>query len=193
MEDEWTQLSVQGCLFRLPTKMVKSTDWILAKILTSEIPWAKTSDGQIYVDVDPTSFRLILGILSGIVSLSSGDADTLCGTDLTLLKATSRYLMLDKVTERVKGILTGHVEAIHEKDQEIAALKEKAEKLHDIESSFADVPIKVYECQAYRTHRSFNQCGCKSIFFGPISLQGTKSFVKIAAMTLHGCTHRSSV
>ena len=187
-EDEWVLLSVQGCLFRLRKETVLNTDWILSKMLTSEVPWTKTGDGQWYVDVDPTSFRIILSILNGVVDLTGGDGDKLSDVDLLLLQATARYLMLDSVVQTAETVKTGHTKAVSEMQEEIVALKEKVTTLEQIEAeeivalkkkaktleriktALENRPTKVYECRAYRTHRSRNQCGCKTLVFGPLVL-----------------------
>lgn len=52
-EDKTVGLSVQGQYFIVKTSMIESHDWILSKILSSDIPWERTSDnGQIYLDVE---------------------------------------------------------------------------------------------------------------------------------------------
>jgi len=133
-EDEWVLLSVQGCLFRLRKETVLNTDWILSKKLTSDVPWTKTGDGQWYVDVDPTSFRIILSILSGVVDLTGGNGDKISDVNLLLLQATARYLMLDGVVQIVETVKSGHTKAVSEMQEEIVALKEKVETLEQIEA-----------------------------------------------------------
>ena len=103
-------------------------------MLTSEVPWTKTGDGQWYVDVDPTSFRIILSILNGVVDLTGGDGDKLSDVDLLLLQATARYLMLDSVVQKAETVKTGHTKVVSEMQEEIVALKEKVKKLEQIEA-----------------------------------------------------------
>ena len=100
-DTEFIKLSVQGVFLILKRDMVMSHDWILSKILTSDIPWDKTSDdGQYYIDVDPTSFRLIVSILTGITDLDSA-SQYLSTMDLASLKATTTYLMLESLTNNI--------------------------------------------------------------------------------------------
>lgn len=168
--DEQILLSVQGCLFIVRKEVIVSTDWILAKMLSSDVPWTKTSDGQWYIDVDPNSFRLILAILSGLVDITGKDGDKLSSADLLLLKATSRYLMLDSIAQAVETIESGHTKAVSELQEEINSLKAKAEKLEKIQSAFEGLPTTVYECRAYKSHRAYNRCGCKTVIFGQLTL-----------------------
>ena len=88
--DASIDLSVQGQYFIVKKSIIESYDWILSKILSSEIPWKKTSDnGQYFLDVDTTSFRIVLGILKGTFDIST-DALSLSRPELALLKSTAR-------------------------------------------------------------------------------------------------------
>ena len=83
-----------------------------------------SDDGQTYLDVDPTSFRLILAILNGTFDLnSSQDVGSLSRADFALLKATARYLMLDFVHSQLekmeRGIMEEFTEMLRKKDDEI--------------------------------------------------------------------------
>ena len=178
--DASIDLSVQGQYFILKKSIIESYDWILSKILSSEIPWKKTSDnGQYFLDVDPTSFRIVLGILKGTFDIST-DALSLSRPELALLKSTSRYLMLDDIYEELSAFETGIVEEYNTKlrqEQEQTAkaekrafdLKHKADMYDQIERNIGNLGVKVVRCRAYRTHRSFNQCGARSIIIGSVS------------------------
>mmetsp|Transcript_27771 Transcript_27771/g.62984 ORF Transcript_27771/g.62984 Transcript_27771/m.62984 type:complete len:253 (+) Transcript_27771:23-781(+) len=180
------RLSVQGHYFIVERTTITSHDWILSKIITSKIPWKKTSDdGQIFLDVDPNSFRLILAIISETIDLSQ-DLGCLSRSDLVLLKATARYLMLDKVNEQIEDIETGILEEIRTKDEEIGEmrrkfetelrkkdeeideLQSKADLLAKIEQQIQRLSGKVVKCNAYRTRRHLNECGTQSMILGTL-------------------------
>lgn len=131
-KDESVGLSVQGQYFVVKKSIIESQDWILSKILSSEIPWEKSSDnGQYFLDVDPASFRIVLGILKGTFNISQ-DARTLSRPDLALLKSATRYLMLDEVHKELQGFETCMVEefkaALRKKDEVIAARDEELKR-----------------------------------------------------------------
>ena len=161
--------------------IIESQDWILSKILSSEIPWEKTSDnGQYFLDVDPASFRIVLGILKGTFNISQ-DAPTLSRPELALLKSATRYLMLDDVHKELQGFETCMVEefnaALRKKDEVIAARDEelrkreemvkeaqkKANQYDRIAKKLSEMGVEIVKCYAYQTHRPFNECGARSI------------------------------
>ena len=175
-------LSVQGALFILPKKTILSHDWILSKILTSEIPWKGSSDdGQYYIDVDPTSFRLILSILNGTVSLSL-DANKLSTVDLALVKATARYLMLDSIVHDIEGIKDGFERLLDEKETRIYNLENELAKYDGIEDAIKNVNVQVKNCRSYRTFRSQNECGCLSIIIGPLDINPEENKEVVSCM-----------
>jgi hypothetical protein len=121
------KFSVQGILFVLKEETIMRHDWLLSKVVTSQIPWEAAADGQIFLDIDPTSFRLILSILGGVMSLAT-DARNLAHSELVLLKCTARYLMLDSLEKQINETLTGFEGILKQKDETIAELKrEKAQ------------------------------------------------------------------
>ena len=170
-------LSVQGQYFIVRKSVIESHDWILSKILSSDISWEMTSDnGQIYLDVDPTSFRIILSILNGTFNISQ-DAKMLPRSDFALLKSTARYLMLDNVYENLCQIETGFVAEYNamrlKKDKEIFEIEEQNRELRRktgvldrIQAKLETLDVQVVQCCAYKTHRPFNQCGAVSITIG---------------------------
>lgn len=146
-EDTEIHLSIQGNYFIVEKSLIEAHDWILSKIISSEIPWRKTSDnGQIYLDVDPTSFRIILAILKGTFDISQ-DADMLPRSDLALLKTTARYLMLDDVYEAgcafETGIAAEHNAILRKKDQEIIEIKKKSNALQLMAKKYKLIKEKV--------------------------------------------------
>mmetsp|Transcript_30326 Transcript_30326/g.44602 ORF Transcript_30326/g.44602 Transcript_30326/m.44602 type:complete len:240 (+) Transcript_30326:23-742(+) len=169
------RLSVQGHYFIVERTTITSHDWILSKIITSKIPWKKTSDdGQIFLDVDPNSFRLILAIISETIDLSQ-DLGCLSRSDLVLLKATARYLMLDKVNEQIEDIETGILEEIRTKDEEIGEmrrkfeteLRKKDEEIDELQSK-ADLLAKIEQQIQRLSGKVVHELGFQSMILGTL-------------------------
>ena len=132
--------------------------------------------------MDPASFWIVLGILKGTFQISI-DALTLSRADLALVKSTTRYLLLDDIHEELSEFETGIVEEyntkLRQKDETIQKantfifdLQHKADVHDRIQSKLENLDIKVVECQAYQTHRSFNKCAARSIIIGSVSPEG---------------------
>jgi hypothetical protein len=58
---DYISLSVQGSIFVLQRDFVVSQNWMVTKMMTSEIP-CPIINGCFYLDVDQVSFRLIVRI-----------------------------------------------------------------------------------------------------------------------------------
>ena len=122
-ESDYVKLSVQGSFFSLKKSMILAHEWILSKIVTSDIHWEQTSaDGQIYLDVDPSSFGLVLAVVKGTFSLES-DSRQLSSSSVALMKTTARYLMLDDIVGRIEEAERGHGAEIRKKEEEIERLE----------------------------------------------------------------------
>ena len=165
------------------------------QIISSDIPWRKTSDnGQIYLDVDPICFRIIHGILKGTFDISA-DVPNISRPELALLKSTARYLMLDDVHEELEGFETGMMEefkaALCKKDEEIAAreevivakdekiaaqdsrierMRQKSAKFDGIKMLLPHLEMRMLKCNAHRWCRRHNRCGSKSMIIGALKL-----------------------
>ena len=162
-------LSVQGCLFVVKEKLIMAHPWILSKMLTSDIPWEKPSEGaQFFVDVDPTSFRLILAILNGTLDMSR-DVHKLSGADLALLKATSRYLLLEDIEQKIEQVQAGFEKELRAKEEALDQLRQTLQMFDAMKDSMQHKSMKVVTCKAYQTHRPYNQCGCQSIVIGDLN------------------------
>eukprot|EP00923_Selenidium_pygospionis_P025951 GHVN01045941.1.p1 GENE.GHVN01045941.1~~GHVN01045941.1.p1 ORF type:complete len:256 (+),score=36.69 GHVN01045941.1:42-770(+) len=178
-------LSVQGSLFILKQDFILSQDWILKEMVTSAKSWKEnSSDGQVYLDVDPHSFRFIIAVLSGVFSLPM-DAHKLSTMDLALTKATARHLMLEGIANELAAIESGWEATMKTKDDEIRKNKEETKDLEEAlritSSLYEDVKdtLDCFEkletqflcCDTYRTHRPGNKCGSQSIIIGPLSVK----------------------
>jgi hypothetical protein len=77
---------------------------MVAKILTSEVPFTSVND-QIYIDIDPVSFRVITSILLGVTT--EMELANISDRELVLLVATARYLLCTELAEKLKSIQDG--------------------------------------------------------------------------------------
>ena len=122
-EDKTVLLSVGGSLFMLNKEFILSHDWMLSKMLTSDVPF-KTLNGQIYIDIDPISFRLIVSVLQGVMQLEL-DAPRMSNAELVLLKSTARYLLCHEIEKQLELIISGHTEEIRLRNEEICKITEE--------------------------------------------------------------------
>jgi hypothetical protein len=117
---ETVSLSVQGSLFVLRKDLILAHDWMPAKILTSEVTFQKVN-GVFYLDVDSSSFRLLLSILSGVAELEQA-ISRLPPIDLSLLISTARYLLCLEIADTLE-------EMQMKSKNEVEALKEELSKM----------------------------------------------------------------
>lgn len=89
--DEMVALSVRGQSFLLQRDFVVGADWVLAKALTSEVPWGRDPNGVLCLDCDPEAFRMVVELLKGTVT-EQYCADNLKEIPLLLLATTCDYL-----------------------------------------------------------------------------------------------------
>ena len=92
-----TELNVRGVIFLVPTDVLNSEDWLVARLLSSALPSDRTSTGSLYLNVDPLSFRLILSLLSRDVVLDDEtlhDLYTGPKMEWSILRQTLGYLCL---------------------------------------------------------------------------------------------------
>jgi len=136
-------LSVQGQYFIVKRATIALIDWILSKILSSEISWEKTSDnGLIYLDIDPSSFLLF--------SMPHSRSRP----DLVLLKATARYLLLDKIHSQIAIMYDGIAEEVPKKDEELYSFRRMGHTARRLEEKLAkgdDFKMTVAQCQSLST------------------------------------------
>ncbi|KAJ3412593.1 hypothetical protein HDV05_000461, partial [Chytridiales sp. JEL 0842] len=95
-------LSVQGSVFVLTLDFVLSVDWIVAKIVTSDVPFTSVN-GQVYLDVDPLCFRIIVSVLQGITDLHTVVSKS-SDPELTLLTSTAEYLLCLDIANQLGSI-----------------------------------------------------------------------------------------
>ena len=177
ISDDMVSLSVQGSSFILKKDFVLSHDWMVAKIVTSEIPSTRIH-GQIFLDVDPVSFRMIVSILQGITSLKAR-ASKISTSDLALLISTAEYLLCFDIAKELGTIQSDHEKEINRKEaenrrieRENRTLTQALGKFETMESVFKEKSMKLLECRGYKTRRSGNICGSVSLLIGHVRLDG---------------------
>jgi hypothetical protein len=168
---EFVPFSIQGSLFVLRRDFILSHDWLLATMLQSDIP-TPSVNGQLFLDVDVISFRVILSILKGTIRIDSIQVSDL---EMTLLIATADYLLCEKISEALHESQFGYQKTLAMKNQEISQLKERADTLNALKK----YPISLIKCNGYKTHRSFNTCGTTLMLLGPATLHDNQLECKV--------------
>jgi hypothetical protein len=166
-----------------------------AKMITSEVPFQMVN-GVIYLDVDPSSFRVILSIVSGVAELEDV-VSRLSRMDIALLITTARYLLCLDIVENLEDFQKSQEstetklhEALCELDSvkkegvtELAKLKDdyeyqltKIKEGGEFELANAIMSQNVYQlkCTAYLRNRPFNQCGFQIMIVGDINTRNFK-------------------
>ncbi|KAI8898485.1 hypothetical protein BC833DRAFT_657802 [Globomyces pollinis-pini] len=156
--NEFVSLSVQGSLFVLNRKTVVSMDWMVSTMLSSTIP-SKIHLGSVYIDCDPTSFRLILSILRGITDMKS-ELPRLSSIDLCLLKSTANCLLCDKIVKQIENCeseLEGSLNENKDLEAQLVAIKQGPE--FQLMEQLKSLTISKVSCNCYMSHRKYNKCG----------------------------------
>ncbi|KAI8813221.1 hypothetical protein BJ742DRAFT_767328 [Cladochytrium replicatum] len=175
-DDLFVTFCVQGCDFVLQRQFVLDHDWMLAKMITSEVPSLKLN-GKLYLDADPASFRMIVAFLQRIAH-PNDLASRLSGPDLELLISTSRYLLCDEIVSALNVIATERdalLSRIAELNERTSSLQERVRELETKEADslhlmddLQDLPFSVIQCNARKAYRSMNRCGGHSLIFGSL-------------------------
>ena len=157
-------LSVQWIVFVLKRQAIVSFNWMVARMLSS-VPSSKHND-MIYIDVDPTWFRIILSILQGITDLTL-EVSRISTTELTPLKSTAAYLLYDNIVREIETFETEIQIFLADRDNLASQLAEikNSDELKIIEA-IKVLPISIMKCNAYRTGRSYNMCASKTLVIG---------------------------
>jgi hypothetical protein len=90
----------------LPEDELLKYDWLVARMLTSEIPVTRTSTGVLYLNADPDSFRVITAVVSGVSTFNDDELAVLYnskGTCWQLLILTAKYLGSTEIVERMES------------------------------------------------------------------------------------------
>jgi hypothetical protein len=163
--EDTISLSVQGSVFVLKRKTIVSFDWMVARMITSSIPSSKHND-MVYIDVDSTSFRMILSILQGLTDLKV-EVSRISTMELTVLKATAAYLLCDNIVQELEVFETEIQKLAADRDKLASQLAEskKSDDFHIIEA-IKELPISLIECKGFRSCRSYNTCAAKTLVIG---------------------------
>ena len=136
--DELVKLSVQGTLFALNRESLVSHDWLVAKMLESEVPTQMEGD-KLYLNVDAPSFRLIYNILEGIAPLEAV-VPRLSGPETALLETTAQYLMCHSLLEQFSVLKTGFESEINDLQKQ---LEEKEQEINRIKGEIQEHAVDV--------------------------------------------------
>jgi hypothetical protein len=163
--EDTISLSVQGSLFVLKRKTILSFDWMVARMLNSSIPSSNNQD-LIYIDVDPTCFRLILSILKRLINFQS-EVSRIATTELVVLKGAAAYLLCDSIVHKIETHETEMQKLTAERDNLASQLAEskRSDDFYVIEA-IKKVPIRVFTCNGYKTCRPYNICAAETIVIG---------------------------
>jgi hypothetical protein len=159
-------LSVQGSSFLLRRDFILEHDWMVAKILTSEVPFTSVN-GQIYIDIDPVSFRVITSILLGITTET--ELTNFSDRELVLVIAAATHLKcldLVEVFIRIQNLRKSIQRERDELRTELYTLKNSHE-MSIAKSLVHQLPITMFQCNATRLHRSqMVSCGSMALLLG---------------------------
>ena len=191
-EIDIVKLSVQGQLFALPRESVLKHDWMVATLVTTNIPTDKIGDA-FYIDCDGPSFRCLFSLLTGTMNICH--LDSLHQIERCLLLSTAQFLAPShELTLKIEQEMSKSVsfekelksirESAISKQIEFAALKER---MNFLEASSEEMRgnhgrieridanenavFALYKCNAHRKYRPGNVCGLTTLQLssGPIS------------------------
>jgi hypothetical protein len=121
---------------------------------------------MIYIDVDSTSFQMILSILQGLTDLQL-EVSRISTLELTVLKGTAARLLCDNIVQEIEVFETEIQKLVADTDKLASQLGEikKSDELKMIEAIMV-LPISFMECNAFGTGRSCNKCAGKTLVIG---------------------------
>jgi hypothetical protein len=163
--EDTISLSVQGTVLVLKRKDILSFDWMVSRLITSSVPSFKHND-MIYIDVDATSFRMILSILQGLTDLPL-EVSRISSAEMTLLKSTAAYLLCVNIVKEIEAFETEYQKLLADRDILASQLAEskKSDDFHIIEA-IKKLPISLMKCNGYRTRRTRNICASNTLVIG---------------------------
>ena len=188
---EFVELCLRGQSLLMPSSDIMKHDWLVRKMLTTDLPSRRTSNGALYLDLDATSFHTVYQILSGVLIL---DDETLCQLDRLSVKTAADYMGCssfrhqieeyeaslqkdsDALQERIR-ILEQKMKKDSDAQQErIGILESENAKLKTelksgiehliLEGGCAKADVRIFKCSAHRTHRPGNRCWNYAVFIG---------------------------
>ena len=170
---EFVELCLRGQSLLMPSSDIMKHDWLVRKMLTTDLPSRRTSNGALYLDLDATSFHTVYQILSGVLIL---DDETLCQLDRLSVKTAADYMgcisfrhQIEEYEASLQKDSDAQQARIRILEAENAKLKTKFESGIEhrlIEGGCAKVDVRIFICFEYRTHRSNNICRNQAVFIG---------------------------
>ena len=203
---EFVEICLRGSSLLLLLSVVMKADWLVSRMLTTQVPSRRTANGALYLDIDVESFRIVYDILSGALIL---DDETLRQLNtskgpwaLLSVKTTADYLGCTSICDRIGEyevslkkasdaqqerirILENHVRDLERealaKDTTIGKLQSKLESGLEnriLEGDCAAHDVRIFHCNQYRAHRRGNACGNNAVFIGSADSQSWEVTVK---------------
>ena len=202
IDDEDVLLSVQGSLFILNKSDIIKHDWMLAKIFSSQVPFKKVND-QYYIDVDPSSFRILLSILRGLTTLEN-ELTRISTNEINLLFSTAQYLMLEKIEKELGTFLKNNkplknmyeiVNSFNQLERKSAELNKQFEILktrgrEELIIELINVNEKLKKCGFVEMEYYYCQYGCTPR--GLVEPKNRENFIDCKSCTrkLHIAKHK---
>lgn len=193
-KDKFLELCLRGSSLLLPLSEVLKYDWLVSRMLASEVPSHRTASGALYLDWDPKPFRFIWDVLIGSFLLDEKTMSQLYKSEgfasFCKLKATADYLCWSTIYEsfdafevskgkeeeklqmKIRAIEVSKQKEVGElqvkiRDLESQLLKKQAIIDSGIESRMlnSDCAVLNVACGAFRKYRSGNRCGNEAVLF----------------------------
>ena len=87
--------------------------------------------------------------------------------ELTVLKATAAYLLCDNIVQEIEVFETEIQKLMADRDKLVSQLAERKKSADfRIIEAIKELPIRLMECNGYKTHRTRNICGSKALVIG---------------------------
>ncbi|KAI8843030.1 hypothetical protein BC829DRAFT_401410 [Chytridium lagenaria] len=131
-------LHVQGTVFRLSREFILKHDWMPARLLANE----PDEPREIYLDVDPTCFRLILQVLRD-GSIGENSVKHLSSLDVASLLMTAEYLACEEAKVVLEEVLKGRKTL----EEEVLQYK-KLGQWQKVLDRLANVPLVRLHCKS---------------------------------------------
>ncbi|CAB9523481.1 POZ domain-containing protein KCTD6 [Seminavis robusta] len=98
-DDPLVRLSVSGKAYTLRKEVLVETDWILSKIVDSDIPWKTFDEGRYFVDADPIAFNWALHFIR-----TQSLPQELTSAELEVIRSLADFLCFTPLLEYVRGL-----------------------------------------------------------------------------------------
>ena len=162
---ERVRIWVRGHYMELQPEFVQSKDWVLAKALTSDVPWTRDPAGALLVDCDPEAFRSIVELLKGTVTMQQFSRN-LSELHHALMESTCEYLCC---ADLAKAFRSNNEQLCDLKKREQDAINRAEDAENKLKHMREEMSASLVEkelifaykltCQGYRAGRPSGRCG----------------------------------